>query len=263
MSRNRPPVLGIEAGGGGAGSGLVMIPCRNAPICPSSIALFRAAALGSKRRLKPTSTGTGVLASEARQRSTLAMSRSIGFSHRIALPAAAARSIRSTWVLVGVQITIASTSFPAVKSSACVVHSHWCACANARAAASIGSATALSRVRGWRATLAAWILPIRPAPMTAMRNMRWPPLFFVEAFYASSWADRLAIVNLRSAPLPSPRGRAALLTRELFNAKLGEQGTARQRLQLISRWSYRDEDSPPDPGSGPGPLSLFPEDPDC
>ena len=63
---------------------------------------------GSNRRLKPIITvwSTSLICSQ--QASTRAMSRSIGFSHRTALPASTAREIRSTWVGVGDPMTTAS-----------------------------------------------------------------------------------------------------------------------------------------------------------
>src|SRR3954470_2122530 len=55
----------------------------------------------------------------AQQASTLARSRSIGFSHRMALPALAAAVISSTWVSVDDAIRTASTP-PSARASAAV-----------------------------------------------------------------------------------------------------------------------------------------------
>ena len=72
---------------------------------------------GSKRRLKPTISLPPAARTTSRQARMRAALRSTGFSQNTALPARAARSIRSAWVSVGVQITTASMSGAATIAS--------------------------------------------------------------------------------------------------------------------------------------------------
>jgi hypothetical protein len=60
--------------------------------------------------LKPIISGVPAASTTVRQRSMRSLERSTGFSQNTALPARAPRSIRSAWVVVGVQIRMASTS---------------------------------------------------------------------------------------------------------------------------------------------------------
>ena len=94
-----------------------MMTCRSSPISPARIASRTAAKDGSKRRLKPIWIGTSNGPISCQQASTLPMSRSIGFSHRMALPALAAAVISSTWVSVDDAIRTASTVLSSSASS--------------------------------------------------------------------------------------------------------------------------------------------------
>ena len=78
--------------------------------------------------------------------------RSTGFSQNTALPARTARSIRSAWVSVGVQITTASMSFASMIESTVPIAA-LLAIASRCAAAASASATAARVARGCAATL--------------------------------------------------------------------------------------------------------------
>ncbi len=132
MSRKSPPDVRTKPGGGGAGSWLVMLTVSTAPISPASIRAFSAWKLASKRRLKPSSSlAPASFGAAARAR---ARSRSIGFSQKIALPAAWAARHRSRWVSVEL-----ATITPATSGSA----SAWSTVATV-APASAASASAAS-----------------------------------------------------------------------------------------------------------------------
>src|SRR5258706_5106216 len=131
---------------------------RPPPSCSCSFEKF-----GSNLRLKPTSRGTPVCLTTARQASTRARSRSIGFSQNTALPARAAASIRIAWVSVELAITTAWIAGSASAAAASPTAAPWRS-ASLAAAATSTSTTVRSRAPGWRAMLAAWIAPIRPAP---------------------------------------------------------------------------------------------------
>src|SRR5262249_47774025 len=101
-----------------------------------------------------------------RQRSTRLMSRSIGFSHRTALPVRAEAVIRSTCVLVEEATTTASTSGSASAAAGSgAVRAPICP-ASSLAAFATGSTIDLARARGLEATFRACSFPIRPAPKT-------------------------------------------------------------------------------------------------
>src|SRR6266478_5264334 len=76
----------IYSRGGNPGSRLVMITCRTSPISPASIDRRSCRALGSKRRLNATMTRPLNRSISWTAASTLAMSRSIGFSQSTAFP---------------------------------------------------------------------------------------------------------------------------------------------------------------------------------
>ncbi len=80
------------------------------PIAPEATASRTDWCAGSKRRLKPTWNSTPARSTAASARSTSARSSEIGFSQKIALPAAAAPTTASTCVSVLLQIAIASIS---------------------------------------------------------------------------------------------------------------------------------------------------------
>ena len=90
-----------------------MTTCSSLPISPAWIRPRSALKEGSKRRLKPTMMVGLRSLIRAQEASTLARSRSIGFSHSTALPASTARTSRSRWVSVDEAISTASTSFGA------------------------------------------------------------------------------------------------------------------------------------------------------
>ena len=80
------------------------------PIAPAATRACSAAKLGSNRLLKPTMSVAFRLSTTSRQRLMRSALRSIGFSQKIALPAFAARSIRSACRSVGVPMMTASIS---------------------------------------------------------------------------------------------------------------------------------------------------------
>src|SRR3954453_7419816 len=141
---------------------------RTSPIRPASMARRISAKVLSKRRLKASITRPPTRSTSAAALSLLAMSRSIGFSQRTALPSSTAFRRKPTWVSVGVPITTASTSDRATAAIGSVIASVPSAFASGSTASAKGSAKATSFAFGFAATLAAWILPMRPAPRTAI-----------------------------------------------------------------------------------------------
>jgi hypothetical protein len=86
------PAGDLDVGdGGGPGSRLVMTTCSTVPIAPAPMRRCNSAKDGSKRRLKPTSIGTPAFAPRPGRHRRAASDRSIGFSQKIALPAAPRR----------------------------------------------------------------------------------------------------------------------------------------------------------------------------
>ena len=120
----------------------------------------------SKRRLKPTCSGTPAASAAAMARSASARVMAMGFSQNTALPARAAASTRSAWMRAGAAITTASTAGSASSSAGSVVTRGAPSEAARRwAAPGAGSATAASRAPGSRrARVSPWKAPIRPAP---------------------------------------------------------------------------------------------------
>ena len=102
------------------------------------------------------------------------MARSTGFSQKICLPAPRRARIRSACVSVYEQISTAPTALSA-NTSAVVAGFAPCSAASAAAASALGSITYLSRAPVSRATLPAWILPMRPAPKSAHVDHVLPP----------------------------------------------------------------------------------------
>jgi hypothetical protein len=102
--------------------------------------------------LKPIISGVPAASTTLRQLSIRTLERSTGFSQNTALPARAPRSMRSAWVVVGVQIRIASTSARSTTSSIGATLAP-VACASAAAEGPCGSATAVSLACGWAAAL--------------------------------------------------------------------------------------------------------------
>jgi hypothetical protein len=130
----------------------------------------RAEKLGSKRLLKPIMSLAPVSSTTFRQASVRCESRLTGFSQKIALPPRAARSMRSAWVSVGVQMTTTSMSAAEMISST-LATSAPVASATSRAAWGFASATAESRARECAARLPPWIRPMRPAPRSPTRSL--------------------------------------------------------------------------------------------
>ena len=81
--------------GGAPGSRLVTTSISGVPISPAASLVFTAANVGSNRRWKPIMHVTPARATASAQVLARAMARSIGFSQKICLPAAAAARIRS------------------------------------------------------------------------------------------------------------------------------------------------------------------------
>src|SRR5689334_10030688 len=108
-------------------------------------------------------------------------SRSTGFSQKIALPAFAARTMRSACVSVDDPIATARTPASSNTLTASVVCAP-CCWASFEAAAASTSTTYLSRTPGWRAILPAWIAPMRPAPNNATSVIAFPPGSFQHPF---------------------------------------------------------------------------------
>src|SRR3546814_3107387 len=88
-----PPDTAMWDAGGGAGSLEVICRLSSVPIAPLSRRALSAWKLGSKRRLNASSNLAPDRAEAAAR--ARAGSWSIGFSQKIALPAAAARTLRS------------------------------------------------------------------------------------------------------------------------------------------------------------------------
>ena len=97
-------------------------------------------------------------------------SRLTGFSQKTALPAFTARSMRSAWVSVGVQMATAAIALSSMIASIVATLAP-VAAASASAALASASAIAASVARGLSAMLRPWIWPIRPAPRSAIVSM--------------------------------------------------------------------------------------------
>lgn len=136
MSRKMPPERSIYDTGGGAGSRLVMTSVSGLPISPSCSRRLSAAKLGSKRRLKPIMQGRPLAATSRAQARARSRLRSTGFSQNTALPCRTARSIRSAWVSVLVQISTASMAGSARMASICATRAPVLAASSAAARAS-------------------------------------------------------------------------------------------------------------------------------
>src|SRR5581483_511564 len=151
-----------------------MISISGLPISPASSLRFNAENVGSKRRWKPIMHGTPARATASTHARARSSDRSTGFSQKIALRAAAARTMRSAWVSVLDAIAtapIAGSRNAVSASTACAA----CFCASSPAAGALTSTTYLSFTPGCAARLPAWILPMRPAPNSATSIMFVPP----------------------------------------------------------------------------------------
>src|SRR5579872_3081309 len=165
-SRNSPPLVGMNAGGGGAGSWLIRCSVSSAPIAPDASFAFSAWKCGSKRRLKATYSGAAAALSSASASRSRASSRSSGFSQNTALPARRAASTMSRWALVGLAMSTPASSGSA-RTSANVAVRHPSSAARLAAASGLASTRATRSRRGLAAALRPWIAPIRPAPIRA------------------------------------------------------------------------------------------------
>lgn len=76
-----------------------------------------AAKPAANRRLNPTCSGTPAAAAAAIARSASATVNAIGFSTKIAWPAAAAATTRSVWKWAGEAMTTASTAGSPIRSA--------------------------------------------------------------------------------------------------------------------------------------------------
>src|ERR1035437_10125461 len=139
---------------------------RGVPISPLTTAWRTRAKLASNRRLKPICSFTPACSTAARARSIWPRLCAIGFSQKMCLPACAAWTMRSAWVLVEEQIRTASISefakTPALDSVTVGIPQRT---ATACAASRLTSAMASIRASGIRnASVSACTFPIRPAP---------------------------------------------------------------------------------------------------
>jgi hypothetical protein len=95
----------------------------------------------------------------------------IGFSQNTALPASAAATIRSVWARAVEAMATASTSSAAKSSAVSVVARAPSDDARRSAAPGAGSATTVSWASATRrASVSAWNVPMRPAPISPTRT---------------------------------------------------------------------------------------------
>src|SRR6185312_2779580 len=174
MSLKMPPEWRMYSSGGAPGSRLVTTSISGVPISPASRRAFTAANVGSKRRWKPIMHVTPAFFTAAAHSFARARSRSTGFSQKIALPAAAARTMKSACVSVDEPMTTAAIARSANTSSALATRALWSVASDC-AASALTSDTAARRTPGWRARLPAWIRPMRPAPSKATSIMGFSP----------------------------------------------------------------------------------------
>jgi hypothetical protein len=170
MSRKIPPEVCRYARGCWVKSLLMMITCSTVPTSPAATRRRSSVSPASKRRWKPTMTGTPAPVMAVRAARTRRTSRSRGFSQSAGSPAMAARRRRLIWVPFGEAMITPSTPPGAMTSSGTVVEAHPASEASARALASEALHTTASSSCPCPARLRAWSLPIRPAPNSPMRN---------------------------------------------------------------------------------------------
>ena len=174
MSRKMPPEPLMYSTGGAPGSRLVMTSISGLPISPASMRRRTSLKVGSKRRWKPIMQATPAARTFSPHSTARGTDRSTGFSQKMCLPAAAARVIRSEWVLVGEPMTTASIEGLSSASSIVATCAPSC-CASCAALSPNGSQTYLRLTPGRRARLPAWMRPMRPAPKTATFFMDGSP----------------------------------------------------------------------------------------
>ena len=165
-SRKSPPLVGMKAGGGGAGSWLIRCSVSSAPISPLAIRAFSAPQCGSKRLLKATYSGCAGRSSSAAWARSRARSRSSGFSQNTALPAASAARTRSRWVLVEVETSTAAIAGSASTPST-LPTAQPSSAAIASATSAFGSTMLTRSRRGLAAAFMPCTWPMRPAPSNA------------------------------------------------------------------------------------------------
>ena len=203
MSRNMPPETLTYSAGGGSGSLLVMRTRWGAPISPPATISLARLNPGSKRRLKPIISLTPASSTLASAWSMRARSRWIGFSQKMCLPASAACSICRAWRSVEEQMATASISGSSrIRRGSSQALPARQRRAHASAAARSTSATARSSAPGTRkARFSAWILPMRPAPIT-------PTLMRSDIVTSSAARARSSgRASLPGRPLPRAYGR--------------------------------------------------------
>ncbi len=168
MSQKIPPDTVMYSIGGGAGSRLVIFTICTSPTAPSATAFWTAPWAASNRRLNPIWSGTPAALTAATHRSTSARLSDTGFSKKIALPALAAATARSTCVSVLLQIATASTSDASTSSTLAIAGTPRSAATAAAPSAYTSYTECRSRPGTCRAMSSACILPMRPVPSTAM-----------------------------------------------------------------------------------------------
>ena len=164
---------GTPAGSARPGSRVTdRISC-GVPTEPATIASCAATKSAAKRRLKPTCSGTPASRAAAIARSASGRVIDIGFSQKIALPAAAAATTSSQCAVEEAAITTASMSSASKRSSGASTPRAPSAEPSASATPGRGSATATSEAPGTRrAMISACDVPMRPAPMRPTGMMR-------------------------------------------------------------------------------------------
>ena len=119
----------------------------------------------SKRRLNPIWSGISKPLIASLHSFTLFISRSIGFSQKIALPALAPIVINLVWVGVADAINIASISSEFIASSGELTTSALFCFATCKAKSLLMSYTYFKFASGCAEIISACILPMRPAPI--------------------------------------------------------------------------------------------------
>ena len=171
------PEGGTRPGSGMPGSRVSERSSCGVPTRPAATRSWAARKLASKRRLKPTWSGTPAASAAATARSASARVRAMGFSQNTALPAPAAATTRSAWKRAGAAITTAWTEGSASSSAGSVVACPQPSRAASRSAApGAGSATPARRAPGTRqARLSPWKAPMAPAPTSPTPTVVSPP----------------------------------------------------------------------------------------
>ena len=205
---------------------------------PSSPATIRARARtwsGSWRRISPTCSRTPARSTAASIASVPARSSASGFSHRMCRPAAAAASTIARWWTDETATSTASTPGAAMASNGSANGvARPISSARRRAATPSTSPIATMRTSGAPAAMRrAWLLPMRPAPMTArpIRDVTRPPF----AVRRLSW--RPMVVDGREPAMVHGARRAARGGGRAHTSRPGPQ--PRRRLARTCQASSR------------------------